>query len=370
METCREEHTRCKKLLTNPHAPFIPRRLLKIDVPLGANIRIVESDKEFQSTVTGLLYATLSHAWGNHKIHKFDTLTKDNQKLFEASGIEWSRLPKTFQEAILVAKHLGLSWLWIDSLCIIQQGDGGTDWTFQAPLMHQVYRSALCNIAAADSCNATMGLFRDRQRSSFLPAHFRTPARTKVYTNRNWSVFRKDWWESELLRLYLYSRAWVFQERMLAARIVHYGRNQVFWDCAELTASEVFPQGLPYALDGRAASDRHWRMRLHERKLFEAHQTWGRGDDSIENFWQLAVGNYTRCNLTKWKDKLKALEGVAVLVEEATGDKYHGGLWLIHLVEQLAWRVATPSQRPAPDPKENDIHRFPTWSWASIRGMI
>jgi hypothetical protein len=67
-------------------------------------------------------YVCLSHCWGNAQLVK--TLTNNIEGM--KRGIALASLPKTFQDAVLMTRRLGIRYLWIDSLCIIQ--DDGDDW--------------------------------------------------------------------------------------------------------------------------------------------------------------------------------------------------------------------------------------------------
>lgn len=81
----------------------------------------------------GTKYATLSHCWGNKR---FLTLKGDNYLEF-LSQIPAEALSRTFLHAIEVAQYLGFQYLWIDSLCIIQ--DSNDDWKKESSLMSMVY---------------------------------------------------------------------------------------------------------------------------------------------------------------------------------------------------------------------------------------
>lgn len=153
---------------------------------------------------------------------------------------------------------------------------------------------------------------------------------------------------------------------MLSPRALHFSKHQIFWDCAEISACEAVPGGLPLPLDRRAAADRHWRGRLQETGPNRWMSISGANDDSIEEFWKVAVENYTNCDLTHQSDKTIALWGVAKLVRDSLGEEYGAGLWERELVEQLAWRVAdcTISERP------RELQHIPSWTWASIKGKI
>jgi hypothetical protein len=151
-------------------------------------------------------YVSLSHCWGRIP---FVNLTTKNKKQFMEDGIPWDEFPKNFQEAIEVTRFLGIDYIWIDSLCIIQGADG--DFREQAPLMHKVYRNSYCNIAAVDSSDSTGGLFRNRQAYHVLPARYQAEGKSPMFGNRAWRIVSEDLWNAQLLQAPIYKRGWVFQ---------------------------------------------------------------------------------------------------------------------------------------------------------------
>lgn len=100
--------------------------------------------------------ATLSHCWGPSQPLKLLTSNIESMR----QEIPIASLPRTFQHAVIVASHLGLEYLWIDSLCIIQ--DSTQDWLQELGLMEDVYTNSICNIAASHSSDGHGGLFRKR----------------------------------------------------------------------------------------------------------------------------------------------------------------------------------------------------------------
>ena len=153
---------------------------------------------------------------------------------------------------------------------------------------------------------------------------------------------------------------------MLSPRAVHFGKHQIFWDCAEISACETLPCGLPLPIDQKSASDRHWRGRLQESGSNRWVSVSGTNDDSIEEFWRLAVKNYTSCDLTNQTDKRIAVWGIAKLIRDTLGEAYGAGLWERALEEQLAWRVADCSTAERPEA----LSINPSWTWTSVKGTI
>lgn len=155
-------------------------------------------------------------------------------------------------------------------------------------------------------------------------------------------------------------------ERLLSPRLLHFSRNQIFWDCATLSACETLPGEIPAVLQNQAATDRHWRERLQDTALMIPPIS-GTANHSLEAFWSSAVLSYTSCNITKQSDKLKALWGIAKLVRDALSEEYGAGLWEPELHQQLAWRVV--DWEKSVRTKDLDLG-FPSWSWPSVSGPI
>ncbi|KAK0334054.1 hypothetical protein LTR87_010473 [Friedmanniomyces endolithicus] len=245
--------------------------------------------------------------------------------------------------------------------------DSKEDWHNEAACMKDVYNNSCCNLAAANSENGTEGFFRHR-RATAVP-----PSTTRVkFAGRDMKakVIRSDFWSGELLAEPLYRRAWVVQERLLAPRTLHFGKNQVFWQCLSTTACESMPGGVPRAIGDAGREELQWRqlvMRTQQpNKLVPREQA------ELQRVWKAAVENYTRCQLTKGTDKLVALAGIAAVVGGVSGEKYVAGMWQTELIQQLSWRVVgcqasdgSPSKRQEPGD-----YRGPSWAWASVDGCI
>ncbi|KAK1672359.1 heterokaryon incompatibility protein [Colletotrichum godetiae] len=375
MQDCITNHPKC--IRSHSIKSFVPTRVLDVGPPdtntgdatetPSSHIRVVDTTKEH---ITGP-YMTLSHCWGTGS---FIRLTETNVNEYTTNGIPWTELQASnanFADAVRVVRTLGMRYIWIDSLCIIQGQEHLQDWSHEAPLMHKVYRNSWCNIAAADSRDHTCGLFRERA-AEVVPVRYESEQPSVTFGDKGWRIFPADLWDRDLLGSHLYTRGWVFQERMLSPRLLQFTNTQLFWDCATITATESVPAGLPSPLDTKSATDRHWRERLQSSAL----SVRGTGEDSLEEFWKSAVAAYTSCNLTFAKDKLAALWGIAKLLRDALGEEYAAGLWGINLAEQLAWRVFDRSKSKLYGEDEKVVVRGgkeignPSWSWTSLKGRI
>lgn len=426
---CDQTHTeKCRRR----DDQFVPTRLIDVgnpDAPPSwppGSLKLVEFEPADVQR-----YVTLSHCWGRKD---FARLLASNLEEYKTYGIQWSEICRNtnFRDAIEVTRRLNVRYIWIDSLCIIQDSEGHKDWEHEAPLMHMVYRNSYCNIAASDSADSDGGLFRLRASKDVVLARY--PVHGEISGGSlagAWRILHSDVWDKDLLGQVLYGRGWVFQgtnilflfscsflflllgnynskhsasvfikcapeggtrthaaavdmsfliERMLAPRAIHFTSTQIFWDCPTHSACESLPRGIPRQLDRLASVDRNWRAQLQQQQQPEkpgaASDTIARREIPYE-FWRLAVRKYTSCALTFHADKLKALWGIAQLVRESRprGERFVAGLWERDLIEQLAWAVLDPatSQRPPPVEPSSEVPDpiwFPSWSWASVTGEV
>jgi len=151
-------------------------------------------------------------------------------------------LPKNFRECVTVTQQLGIRYLWIDSLCIIQPVPGDSkDWEAESATMGDVYQHSTINIAATAAEHCDGGLFRDRDPAGIgatieLAGSWCRGVKGGTYALSNL-------WKDELESSPLLQRGWVFQERILAKRMLHFGQSQIIWECGELRASETLPKG-------------------------------------------------------------------------------------------------------------------------------
>lgn len=203
-------------------------------------------------------YATLSHCWGSSKPACMTT-TKTLAR--NMAGIPWCTLSKTFQDTIDLLRKLGIDYVWIDSMCIVQ--DDLEDWTAEAVKMGSIYANSMLTIAATNSKDGNGGLyctpshdFRLVKLTGSLPdgqpvlvnamrqiIHFGV---AKSFTERNVMIKEEDPDRmSEILRQLeeedaipdhpLLWRGWVLQEQLLSRRILHFTRRELVWECRTRT---------------------------------------------------------------------------------------------------------------------------------------
>ena len=270
----------------------------------------------------------------------FYTLTRTNiTTLHQEIPIE--KLTQTFQDALLVIRQLGLHYIWIDSLCIIQ--DDEEDWGREAVLMSQVYGNATVNISATKAENGSFGLFTSRS-VPLVDRHFVQGKNTRnLFELEDPKVLNRCLHEAPLSQ-----RGWCFQEQFLATRTLHFTAEQLFCKCQCGIVCETFPTSHYFKLDP-----------FSENTISRSHQF-----DDREDPWPKLVSRYSRTQLTYSKDKLIAFSGIARYFQNNSGDQYLAGLWHQNIGHHLCWKVECEQRRPGRS--RGATYRAPTFSWASI----
>ncbi|KAK7177750.1 heterokaryon incompatibility protein [Paraphaeosphaeria sporulosa] len=355
LRECEDSHTECATFHLNK---TLPTRLLDV----GSNndeLRLVTTE----SLPARTHYATLSHCWGSKP---FFTLTRSNFGDFLES-IPFDRLSKTFRDAITAARNLEFQYLWIDSLCIMQQDE--KDWQHEASKMSQVYSNSSLNIAAADSADSDVGCFFDDRPN--IPNAWKV-----AFPNAGPVPEAKTEWETkERSRHYIWNcinprsraliddsqlatRAWTLQERLLPPRTLYFGRDQIAWECrlgnAYEAVEDMFDEGIIRISPG------NFSRLLQEISPFA-------NVDNVRQ-WSLLVELYSKRRLSFGRDKLVAISGLARMLAPLYKSNYVAGLWVKDMVRLMAWYKNTQTELVT----ENGLtpYRAPTWSWASLDGEI
>jgi hypothetical protein len=295
-------------------------------------------------------YACLSHRWGTLPASMVCT-TRATFAAFQ-QHIPLASLPRNFQDAVSFTRRLGLTYLWIDSLCIIQDDVDKRDWREQAGDMANIYRNAYVVLAATASESPDGGCYvvGDEHRVG------RPVALLKDADGGERELFARRKFGHKLAKLPLLQRGWVYQERMLAARMLHFVGEEVVWECGRVLECECgaedyetgFERGSVFDEEDESSNvgpaSRHPR---HSRP------------------WIKVVSDYTALKLSKESDRLPALSGIAHVFAARWQDEYAAGLWKKTLVPGLLWYYRTQSNTSTNDTQE---WRAPSWSWASANG--
>lgn len=319
--------------------------------------------KLFQpSDIMKARYAALSHCWGQNQPLR---TTKSTISVYTQS-IDWNALPVVFQDAITVARRLDLRYIWIDSLCIVQ--DDPDDWAAESVKMGRIYSNAYIVIAASQS--------RDGADSFLAP---RRPIRTPLELSLALpgasprKILARPIIVTGLSNEYLDSRAWTYQEQRLATRLLRYTSGEMVFQCRTRW----------YRCECGSSHKAVTTRELYQMALFgrycepidSSHPA-----DYIFRQWQGMVSTYSMRSLTRESDRLPAMSGIADLVQNATKSRYLAGLWVDNLMEDLCWSVEPKTAVCADEDlaitgflshRASSEYRAPTFSWSSINvGVI
>lgn len=295
----------------------------------------------------GMRYLALSHCWGTAAkpleltSKTFDILTQ---------GFTLEDLPETFRDAVRICRALSVRYIWIDSLCIVQ--DDSLDWEREATKMADVYGNSVCTIAAESSHSVHSGCFMPRNVIQRVGL---------TWSNGHGEVFNAVSYRSDDINLK--TRGWVFQERLLSPRTLSFSSRGIAWICRQVNADEINVSGLSEeGINWNKMISNVSAPRLQPMKRPQALNTF------LMAWYELAE-EYTKLKLTKKTDILFAIHGIATKIARATRYNFYYGLWHnIHdprmLLSQLLWMAASPKDPRTPWDLHEDRMRPPTFSWA------
>ncbi|CZR51427.1 uncharacterized protein PAC_01303 [Phialocephala subalpina] len=329
-------------------------------------------------------YITLSHRWTDSTANSSTTLSNFEKRKI---SIDVSELSLTFQDAISATQRLGVQYLWIDSLCIIQ--DLQEDWARESQNMMAIYELAWLNISAVGSDDQHGRLFMPRNlimhRAQALPGGLRTLTKIpKAGTGRPWIRISPEMAARATLDSFMDRRGWILQERTLSRRTVYFGKDEIFWECSSLIASERIPWGFSEdaGLSNLKFNSHNGVPRLgnNAEKMVRSYPSDSPADDHGDTlyyasknlpyytYWLKLVENFSAKDLTRPSDKLPAISGVAQALHKSrlSGETfdvaYSQGLWREDVAHSLLWYPINGEHHDIPD--------VCSYSWASCSGPV
>lgn len=363
---CDENHKRCWADLKHLDSEvpteamtFLPSRMIDVGDALNDKHPRLVITSEMQSRTwkgEATKYMALSYCWG--PVDGTSKLLKTTHSTIglRTEKIELNTMPQTFQDAITIARTLSIQYLWIDSLCIIQ--DDTRDWQIESSKMADIFSNAYLTLISASgsgcndsflsrglpdlSCTISLKLNPGMAIQGQFSLRFR---RRKGISDKMAEIVGGKW----------ISRGWTFQEERLARRVLMFGENKFFFDCKTLERSQdtdryefrpawtaSFVKGLKEDVNANpenVEASRHWEH------------------------WQTICMHYAYRELTFQEDKLPAISGMASQIAKKVQSEYLAGLWENNLMHDLFWQTAAVAIKPK-------NYRAPSWSWASLDGRI
>ena len=358
LQRCEGEHSSCRRL----ELGRLPKRVIDVG-SVSSEPRIYLSDRE------RVPYAALSYCWGHDR--NIRLLSKNIDAYTQCLPL--ASLPPTIADAILVARRVNVKYLWVDSLCILQ--DSEADLKQEISEMGDIYANTWFTIAAKDSPSCTSGLFQKRNwpTSAIVLTEIRMPSgmmqrearingraintRTSC-TNRLMALPRHYKSSDDDNKPVLETRGWTLQEELLSPRMLNCGKHELSWTCLEGSCTERVPE------EERIPTQHKWQYVL-KRVLVTGLETHGKVNrvdkGQIYNFWLDAVEDFWRRKLSMSRDKLAALAGIQGAIGKVLEDIPVAGIWGGQFfAPSLLWRIEN---------KQNDdlmgSFHSPSWSWAS-----
>ncbi|KAK0721216.1 heterokaryon incompatibility protein-domain-containing protein [Apiosordaria backusii] len=348
----------------------VPTRLIDVGMETGAGVRLVETGdggEGLMGEISRAGFVALSYCWGGDQKAKLTTSNIDDYK----KSIDVGSLDQTIQDAIWVAREVGFRYLWVDSLCILQDDRDGhgtnPDKAFEITRMASYYGRATLTLLAASSSRAAEGFLGLRPNSGFATGPIRIPLR-KLGSDEKEII--GDVYLVEELRYPpaepITTRGWTLQESMLSRRILVFAQRQLYWSCVNSFA-------------GVGGGVTHLMNRTIPGRTSLVEGVYPVGslmDQKTTAQWNVIVGEYTKRALGQAGDKLWAVSALAeqiVKVGRQRGERlrYVAGLLveegdMLSWLQQLSWKPAGPVTKERPKGR----YRAPTWSWASVEGEV
>jgi Heterokaryon incompatibility protein (HET) len=345
---CEGLHKSCQR---GPKDTRPPTRLVSIGVIGAEHIKVVE-------TSIPVKWVCLSHRWGSKRPSCLTTGKNYEEQL---QGISLEAVPQTFQDAIAFTRRLGFQFIWIDSLCIIQDSD--EDWRKESSRMADYYGGAVLTISATGSVDSDSGLFNQTSVPS-VQLQFSGTFNITISARRKLTHALQGSGKTNTEEVPpILTRAWVYQERLLSRRVLHFTAQEIQWECRENTKCYCdFLQPTP--------SD----PKISHQRALNSMETSYNSNPLLER-WIRIVEEYSPLQLSYSRDRLPALSGLAKQIQEhaKTGlGQYVAGLWDGYTGEFIGWKNALLWAKREDEPltKRPVPWGGPTWTWASVNGGV
>ncbi|KAI5464982.1 heterokaryon incompatibility protein-domain-containing protein [Mariannaea sp. PMI_226] len=344
-----DTHPGCRLDNIMTESRTVPTRLIDVETTNSAKVYLTETKRWEESQKSDLRYIALSHPWGNPQHHRHFSTTRKNITHRLGDGILFDDLPDTFKDAVAVTRQLGVRYLWIDSLCIIQGDDG--DFKYEAEFMESVFSFAYCVIAASRATGTSDGFLKQRPDRKFVQFPMPSGGGGDLYFCEAIDDFQGDVIDGALNK-----RGWVLQERALARRTIYFTDKQTYWECGDGIRCETLTKmqnnkaaflGDPAFPKVAIKSSKGGRIRLYE-SLYR---------------------QYSSLEFTKASDRPIAIAGLEQRLIRAFGE--HGGFGIFdrYFGRSLLWHRDGDAPMKAIE-FATQQYRVPTWSWMAYQGRI
>lgn len=373
---CNDAHTDCSAGET----PEMPHRILDIAAEdTASGVRLIHTNGEKAR------YACLSHRWGTETSQTL----KGNIKSM-CDEVPWEYLSPTYQDSITFLRKFSkwheeeygepIRYIWIDSLCIIQ--DSKSDWTKHALEMSDIYSNSSITLVESHGLDTEKRLFQES-----APRHVSKHVTVQDASGTDHQLhYRHTIYHPTFMikddNIPVWQRAWVFQERLLSRRLLIFGPDELSWQCTSHHKCEC---GLDELEIQSNKLMKEWGDDIHvpqhsasSRK--DVHQVLGKDPtpSQLHRAWRLVIEAYSQLEYTYRSDTLYAIAGLAKSFNARLGGKkYFAGVWYDEMKEgeeqedwgpqaetalDLLWRLSYFKDAQREDVPEPAVPI--SWSWA------
>ncbi|KAK8040068.1 HET-domain-containing protein [Apiospora rasikravindrae] len=315
-------------------------------------------------------YAALSYCWGNAAEAACQFKTEPHSLAKRLSGFDVTDTTAVVQDAIKVCRALGIRYLWVDAVCIVQ-GDKD-DWERESQKMSSIYHNAAATICPISSNSCLEGFLHRTSHSVQVP--FRSKVNKAIqgeftlrYTNTKFSFMDVgDPASEDLAECKWKTRGWCFQEFHSSRLLIIFGPRKI----QIITTEGVVVEG--------AGENSRQLSGLGNIPTLDRYVRDGVALDELvyHDHWMAMVELYGIRDLSYETDRLSALSGLASLFKRALPlDRYLAGLWERDIHRQLFWNTSGTSHRSLDDlvlslGQVDGLYIAPSWSWMRKKDLI
>lgn len=356
LQHCLDHHPQCSAAYNSGR--ILPTRLLDVgelalDDPSVPTVQL----KLTHAIVPGprLQYVCLSYRWPAEGML---CLTESSLAQFQ-DCIPIQDALSTIQDAVMITRLLGFRYLWVDSLCIIQ--DSPTDWEHESAMMGEIYQGGICTLAALYATRPSYVL-----PLQWIPYWFGP----WVADEEPLEIGRTYLAEPDLRQEELLTRGWVVQEHLLSPRTIYFNNRELLWECVTYAATKRSIHAIrrgDVGFNDSEGSLKHALSTFHP-------QLGSRPSPAdllrCQIAWSQILFRYTSCQLTRSSDRLVAVNGIIQNIKNQCGFKFAAGLCKEFLLADLLWHKVSDSYAILSTTESMGTYRAPTWSWAMRDGPI
>ncbi|KAF2450416.1 HET-domain-containing protein [Karstenula rhodostoma CBS 690.94] len=367
LNSCQLGHALCQQ--RDNVSANLPSRL--VEIVDSRIVRLIETAGEVGR------YVALSYCWGSEPTGSAMSKRANLRVRLSQDGLCRADLPATIRDGITVTERLGIKYIWIDSLCIVQ--DDTEDKHAELGKMSQYYRNSFLTIAASTP-SATTGFIGkwgrcEKHPDSPLPRDLvPLDVFAHIHDSKDSGVAGKIYVREEnpyqLHEEPINKRGWTLQECILAPRVLLFG-SRVIWFCQHMTHSDGGIEDWSFEQNDLEGTRREFQVQLCklEKGDLDSEMISGspgptNGMRDMYSLWHRLVGTYSRRAISYPADKLPAISAVAAEFSKLANDTYLAGLWRLNLPRDLLWTT------PEAFTHRSKTWRAPTWSWASVDDAI